>query len=92
MNDSLNMPLPGEMPSTTYAPSYLQNRCFQVNVVFVRPASMGVRRPAWSLEVPMDLTPANPPRRMEFHDESSNVFSLGRSATADIAWKPDLPL
>ncbi|EDQ98579.1 uncharacterized protein LACBIDRAFT_298845 [Laccaria bicolor S238N-H82] len=34
---------------------------------------------------------ANPPRRMEFHDESSNVSSLG-SATADIAWRPDLPL
>ena len=27
---------------------------------------------------------AEAPRRMEFHDESSNVSSLGQSATADI--------
>ena len=35
----------------------MQNRWCQINVVFVRPASMGVRRPACSLEVPMDSTP-----------------------------------
>ena len=29
-----------------------------------------------------------PPRRMEFHDESSNVSSLGHSATADVTRPP----
>ena len=28
------------------------------------------------------------PRRMEFHDESSDVSSLGRSATADVTRPP----
>ena len=35
---------------------------------------------------------ANCPRPMEFIGESSNVSSLGCSATADIASRPDLPL
>ena len=35
---------------------------------------------------------ANCPRPMEFLGQSSNLSSLGCSATADIASRPDLPL
>ena len=60
--------------------------------VFVQPASMGVWLPV--SKYPWIQLRREPPRSTDFHDDSSNVCSLGRSATADVAWRPllDLPL
>ena len=62
-----------------YGPSYLQSRSCQIDVVFVRPTSMG------SSFYPRIRLRRGPP---EFPDESSNVSSLRRSATADITRPP----
>ena len=69
-----------------YGPSYLQSRCRQIDVAFVRPASMGSS--FLCLSTPGFDFAANPPCRMEFPDEPPNVPSLGRSATADVTRPP----
>ena len=76
-----------------YGPSNLKNHCCQVDVCF-RPATFDGGL-ASSLEVPMaSAPPRTPSLNTDFHDDSSNVSSLGRSATAHIARRslPDLPL
>ena len=63
-----------------YGPFNLQNRWCRL---------------ASSLEVPMASTPPRTSSlNTDFHDDLSNFSSLGRSTTADIAWRSllDLPL